>query len=220
MIQKILFDLDGTLTDPKEGITKSVQYALHHYGIEEPDLEKLTPFIGPPLGGSFMEFYGFSEEKAKEAIDVYRQRFQKVGLFENFVYDGIPQMLEKLMNKGVKLGVASSKPQVSVIRILEHFDLMKYFDVVVGSELDGRRTNKDEVIEEALSQLASSEGNPKEGVLMVGDRKFDVLGAHEMGLPCVGVRYGYEVGDELREAGADFLADTVSDLTKLLLSLV
>ena len=150
MFDYCLFDLDGTLTDPREGITKSVQYALQAFGIEEPDLKKLEPFIGPPLKDSFMEFYGFTGEEAERAIAVYRERFAPVGIFENQVYPGIPQMLERLYRRGTRLAVASSKPIGFVKQILAHFDIEKYFDVVVGSELDGTRGTKEEVVEEAL----------------------------------------------------------------------
>ncbi len=134
MKKYLLFDLDGTLTDPKIGITTCVQYALHSFGIEEPDLDKLEPFIGPPLRDSFMEFYGFTAEQAEEAVAKYRERFQNTGIFENEVYAGIPEMLKNLQSKGYFLALASSKPQIYVERILEHFDLKKYFAVVVGSE--------------------------------------------------------------------------------------
>lgn len=150
MYQYILFDLDGTLTDPKPGITACVQYALHKMGIEEPDLDKLEPFIGPPLLDSFHEFYGFNEEQGRQATVYYRERFTDTGLFENEVYPGIPQLLENLKAAGKKLAVASSKPGVFVERILEHFGLNAYFDVVVGSGLDGTRTKKEEVVGEAL----------------------------------------------------------------------
>lgn len=153
MYEYILFDLDGTLTDPKQGITGCVQYALHRMGIEEPDTDKLTPFIGPPLLDSFHEFYGFSEAQGRQATAYYRERFTETGIFENEVYPGIEKMLADLKASGKKLAVASSKPGVFVERILEHFGLQSYFDVVVGSELDGTRTKKEEVVEEALCRL-------------------------------------------------------------------
>ena len=153
MKEYLLFDLDGTLTDPKVGITTCVQYALKEFGIEEPDLDKLEPFIGPPLKDSFKEFYGFSDEDAQKAVEKYRERFSEIGLFENDVYDGIPQMLRLLQSRGMYLAVASSKPTVFVEQILEHFDLRRYFKVVVGSDLDGSRVNKDEVVLEALNRL-------------------------------------------------------------------
>ena len=182
MKKYLLFDLDGTLTDPKIGITTCVQYALHSFGIEEPDLDKLEPFIGPPLRDSFMEFYGFTAQQAEEAVAKYRERFQDTGLFENEVYTGIPKMLRELQAKGYFLAVASSKPQVYVERILEHFDLKKYFVVVVGSELDGRRETKDQVVQETLRQLFGESPVDPAQVYMIGDRKFDVEGARALGV--------------------------------------
>lgn len=221
MFDYVLFDLDGTLTDPKEGITKSVQYALKAFGIEEEDTDNLVPFIGPPLKDSFMEFYEFDEEKAEQAIEKYRERFKDTGIFENRIYDGIPELIRKLKGNRKKLAVASSKPAVFVERILEHFDIRRYFDVVVGSELDGTRTDKAEVVEEALRQLYGE--NPedleqkKRTTVMVGDRKFDIAGAKEQGLISVAVAYGYGKMDELRIAKPDYTVRSVEELEKLLL---
>ena len=220
MFQYCLFDLDGTLTDPREGITKSVQYALHHFGIEEPDLQKLEPFIGPPLKDSFMEFYGFSEEQAKKAIAVYRERFAPVGVLENQIFEGIPEMLQHLHQNGQKLAVASSKPIGFVRQILQHFGIDRYFDVVVGSELDGTRGTKEEVVEEALSQLGIlelSDEEKKKNCAMVGDRKFDIQGAKAYGLTGIGVSFGFAGEGELKEEGADIIVDTVKALEEVLL---
>ena len=216
MITYLLFDLDGTLTNPQEGITKCVQHALRSFGIEEPDLEKLIPFIGPPLIQSFMEFYTMSEKDARKAVAVYRERFSTVGLFENFPYPGIADMLAELKAQGKILAVASSKPTIYVRRILEKFELAPYFDVVEGSNLDGTRVDKKEVIAEVLSQL----DNPSaDDLLMIGDRKFDVIGAREMGFGCVGVRFGFAAPDELEQSGAVYIADTVHDLHRYLLNI-
>lgn len=214
MFEYILFDLDGTLTDPKEGITKSVQYALASVDIDEPDLDKLEPFIGPPLHESFMEFYGFDRDMAMKLVEKYRERFNVTGIFENKIYPGIADMLKVLKEAGCKISIASSKPTVLVERILDHFDIRKYFDSVVGSNLDGTRTKKEEVVEEALRQLACV----KEKTAMVGDRKFDIEGARAFGLTGVGVSFGYAQGNELEEAGADYIVDSVEELQKLLLS--
>lgn len=214
MFEYILFDLDGTLTDPKEGITKSVQYALASVDIDEPDLDKLEPFIGPPLHESFMEFYGFDRDMAMKLVEKYRERFNVTGIFENKIYPGIADMLKVLKEAGCKIYIASSKPTVLVERILDHFDIRKYFDSVVGSNLDGTRTKKEEVVEEALRQLACV----KEKTAMVGDRKFDIEGARAFGLIGVGVSFGYAQGNELEEAGADYIVDSVEELQKLLLS--
>ena len=216
MITYLLFDLDGTLTNPQEGITKCVQHALRAFGIEEPDLEKLIPFIGPPLIQSFMEFYNMSEEDARKAVAVYRERFGTVGLFENFPYPGIADMLAELKAQDKILAVASSKPTVYVRRILEKFELAPYFDVIEGSNLDGTRVDKKEVIAEVLSQL----DNPSaDDLLMIGDRKFDVIGAREMGFGCVGVRFGFAAPDELEQSGAIYIADTVRDLHRYLINI-
>lgn len=234
----VLFDLDGTLTDPKEGICRSVQYALHQMDIEEPDIDKLEPFIGPPLEDSFMEFYHMSKADSGKAIAHYRERFSSIGLFENMVYDGIPEMLKHLKEAGCYLAVASSKPGVFVKRILKHFHLDSYFDVVVGSELDGRRSKKEEVVEEALMQLyALKEADLKKdqtgrdkawlngkeseslrnSTAMVGDRIFDMNGAKEYGLHGVAVAYGYAPEGELERSGADYVAATVKELERYLL---
>ncbi len=214
MYQYILFDLDGTLTDPKIGITSCVQYALHKLGIEEPDLDELEPFIGPPLTDSFREFYGFDDETVQQAVIYYRERFSTVGLFENDIYPGIAQMLERLKQAERRLAVASSKPTVFVKQILEHFEILSYFDVVVGSELDGTRAKKEEVVEEALRQLLC-DGNGHD-IVMVGDRKFDVEGAKAYGIDSIGVAYGYAACGELEEAGADVIVETVEELEKAL----
>lgn len=213
MFKVILFDLDGTLTDPKVGITKCVQHALRHFGIED-NLNNLTRFIGPPLIDSFMEFYGFSLEAAREATDVYRERFAPIGKFENEVYEGIPEMLATLKNMKIKLAVASSKPEVFVEQILEHFNLLQYFDIVVGSLMNETRTKKDEVLEEALKQIGA--GYSKNEIAMVGDRKFDVASAAKFGLTAVGVRYGYAEPGELEAENPDYIAATVKDLENYL----
>ncbi len=211
----ILFDLDGTLTDPKKGICTCVQYALKSFGIEEPDLDKLTPFIGPPLKDSFMEFYGMSAEEAERAIVTYRERFSTVGKFENEVYQGIPEMLRALKEYGFHLAVASSKPEVFVNDILKHFQIAEYFDAIVGSELDGTRVDKREVIQEALNRLFHYQAFQKEKIVMVGDRKFDVNGAKEMGVTSVAVAYGYGPMEELEAASPDYIASSVAELRGL-----
>ena len=216
MYSYVLFDLDGTLTDPKIGITSCVQYALKAFGIDEPDLDKLEPFIGPPLKESFMEFYGFDEEKALQAVDKYRERFVVTGIFENEIYPGIPELLKRLKDAGCKLSIASSKPTELVERILVHFEIRRYFDYVVGSEMDGRRTKKEEVVEEALNQMVPKGVDFKE-VAMVGDRKFDIEGARAFGLTGIGVSFGYAQEGELEQAGADYIVDTVEELGRLLL---
>lgn len=230
MKKYVLFDLDGTLTDPMVGITTCVQYALAAAGIEEPDMQKLTPFIGPPLKQSFMEFYGFSDEKAEQAVEKYRERFRDVGIFENEVYEGIPKLLSSLKKEGMLLSVASSKPEVFVKRILTHFSIDSYFDAVVGSELDGRRTDKKEVVAEALKRLYEKDAEKAEieetalfdaakrkCTYMVGDRKFDIIGAKAEDVISVGVTYGYGSEEELLAEKPDFLAHSVDELKEILL---
>ena len=214
MYDYILFDLDGTLTDPKQGITGCVQYALHKMGIEEPDPDKLTPFIGPPLLDSFHEFYGFNEEQGWQATEYYRERFRVTGWCENEVYPGMDRLLADLKASGKKLAVASSKPQEFVEQILVHFELRPYFDVVVGSGMDGTRTKKEDVVEEALRQLMPEK---YDAVAMVGDRKFDIEAAKTYHIGAVGVAYGYAAPGELDKAGADVIAETVEELGKILL---
>lgn len=215
MFQYCLFDLDGTLTDPKEGITKSVQYALQKLGIEESDLDKLEPFIGPPLKDSFMEFYGLSEEDAKKGIVYYRERYAPIGVLENEIFPGMAQMLAKLCDKGIRLAVASSKPTEFVRQILDHFEIASYFEVIVGSGLDGSRVTKEEVVEEALSQfgLLSVPKEARRGICaMIGDRKFDIQGAKAYGLTGVGVTFGYAGEGELEAEGADHIINSVEEL--------
>lgn len=217
MKEYLLFDLDGTLTDPKEGITTCVQYALKSFGIDEPDLDKLEPFIGPPLKDSFKTFYNLTDEQAEEAVAKYRERFQDTGIFENELYGGIHDLLRSLKAKGMHLAVASSKPTVFVERILKHFKIDKYFEVVVGSELDGRRVNKAEVMLEALHRFFGDKPVQFDKVYMIGDRKFDIEGARTLRIESVGVTYGYGSMEELKEAKADYIVKSVAELKKFLL---
>lgn len=210
----ILFDLDGTLTDPMVGITRSVQHALKTYGIEEPDLEKLIPFIGPPLKDSFMKYYDFPEEQAKEGITRYREYFTAKGIFENQVYDGIPQMLQNLKAAGKSLLVATSKPELFAKQILEHFDLDGYFDFIGGASMDEVRVKKGDVIAYVLESMGIGDVGQ---AVMVGDREHDVLGARENGMDCIGVLFGYGGRQELEHAGAERIVETVEELEKVLL---
>lgn len=214
----LLFDLDGTLTDPKLGITTSVQYALGKLGIDEPDLDKLEPFIGPPLQDSFEEFYGLDEQRIAEGVAFYRERYSTVGLFENSIYPGIDGMLAHLREAGKKLAVASSKPTAFVIPILQHFKIEQYFDAIVGSELDNSRYKKTDVVEEALRQLCQGDKSQYDKAVMIGDRKFDIHAAQFFGMTGVGVSFGYAMAGELEQAGADYIADTVQELEAYLLS--
>ena len=210
MSQVILFDLDGTLTESGEGIINCVQYALEKMGKKEEHPENLRCFIGPPLKEQFMKYAGLSEEEGEQAVAYYRERYTTTGIFENRLYPKIPELLELLKINDKILAVASSKPEVYVKQIREHFQIADYFTAIVGSELDGERTDKAEVIEEALRRMHLEEERDK--VLMVGDRSHDVLGAISCGLQCIGVAYGYGSREELEKAGAVYIAESVDDL--------
>ena len=211
MLKYILFDLDGTLTNPKEGITKCVQYALKHFGIER-ECDELISFIGPPLKEKFIEYASLSEEDGVKAVEIYRERFAPIGIFENEIYDGIIYLLEELKKQGKTLAIATSKPTVYAEKIAEKYGIMPYLSCLVGSELDGRHTDKAEVVEIAMRKLGASSKN----TIMVGDREHDVIGARKNGIECIGVGYGYGGEDELLKSGALKIADTPYELLKIL----
>mgnify|MGYP000549238882 CR=1 FL=1 len=223
----ILFDLDGTLTDSSEGITKSVQYALDKLGITENDEAVLKRYIGPPLDESFAKFHGLSREDALKAVNYYRERYKDTGIYENRLFDGIKELLSSLKKEGYITALATCKPEPFALKILEHFNLSKYFTVACGSNLDGTRKYKNEIIEEVFARLNRLEGNGelteagfdemKADSIMVGDRKDDIYGAHNADIEAVGVRFGYAADGELEEAGADYIVNTVFELTALLL---
>lgn len=213
--QHILFDLDGTLTDSAEGITKSTAYALKHFNIEVADLKSLEKFIGPKLQDSFMEFYNFSEEQAERASELFQERFARIGKFENKLYPGIKELLEKLKNSGRKLYVATSKPVFYSKEILDHFSISQYFEDISGAELDGSKSHKEEVIGRILTQ---NKITPSGQVVMVGDRKFDVIGAKANQIPVIGVLYGFGDREELTASGADRLAADLAELEQILLT--
>ena len=206
----ILFDLDGTLTDSGPGIVASVQYALEKMGKPEPDPENLKCFVGPPLKTQFMSYAGFTEEEAIKAVEFYRERYVQTGMFENELYPGIEELLVYLKDHGCILAVASSKPEEFCKQIIEHFCLTGYFTEIVGSGMDETLTTKPEVIETALERLGMSDKRPD--VVMVGDRAYDVMGAHECGIQCVGVSYGYGSMEELIKAGVTYVAESVEEL--------
>ena len=211
----ILFDLDGTLTDPGMGITNSVMHALAHFGITVTDRDQLYRFIGPPLMDSFMEYYGFTEEQAKEAVKVYREYFADKGWAENTAYEGIGDLLSTLVAAGKTLLVATSKPQVFAERILTHFGLDKYFTHICGVALQAPRGySKADVIREALAKADVTDLNT---AVMVGDRHHDIDGAKAVGVDSIGVLYGYGDREEHETAGADAIAESVDALGKLLL---
>lgn len=210
----LLFDLDGTLTDPMEGITRSVQYALRHFGIEVSDLRELCPFIGPPFAESFRTFYGFDDRQTSEAVAVSREYFTEKGIFENRLYDGMDALLDTLASSGYTLCVATSKPRVFAERILDHFGIAPYFSFVGGTGLDGSLPTKADVIAHVL---AGSNITDRGTALMIGDRKYDILGAKTVGIDSAGVLYGYGDRAELEAAGADYILPAIPDLKELLL---
>lgn len=212
----IFMDLDGTITDSREGITNCFEYALNHFGIEVENKAELEQFIGPPLEQSFREGFGFDAEKAALAVAKYRERFIPIGLYENLVYPGMEEALQKIKEAGKVLIVATSKPEYMAKRILAHFKLDGYFDDICGSYDDRHRSKKDEVIRYALDKQGIID---TEDVLMVGDRKFDVIGAAKCGLKCMGVLYGFGNREELEAAGAAYIAETVEEMARIIVSL-
>ena len=203
----MLFDLDGTLTNPGLGITNSVAYALKKYGIDVKDRTELYKFIGPPLLNSFQDYYGFSEEQAVQAVEYYREYYQKTGIYENYVYEGIPELLKELTAEGITLLVATSKPEPFARLIMEHYHLAEYFTYIAGATMDNKtRVKKADVIRYAMQNC---EAEDKEKLVMVGDRKHDILGAKEVGIDSIGVLFGYGDREELEQAGATYIAETV-----------
>ncbi|UGV29104.1 HAD family hydrolase [Rhodopseudomonas boonkerdii] len=207
----IFFDLDGTLTDPKIGITSSIQYALEKLNIPVPTQDELTWCIGPPLRASFVSLLG-GEEHADRGVELYRERFGTIGLFENTLYDGIVPVLAALQSSGRTLYVATSKPHVFADRIIDHFDLRKYFARVFGSELDGTRVDKSDLLRYALNETAADPTR----TIMIGDRKHDVIGAANNGMAAIGAVYGYGGRTELTEAGAKHLVTAPAEITGLI----
>lgn len=215
-IEHVLFDLDGTLTDPAQGITNSIIHSLKHFNIEVKDRTELYSCIGPPLIECYMKMWNFSLEEAKKALEVYREYFSVKGLFENEVYDGIEDMLKSLCASGKKLYLATSKPEVYARRILEHFNLDRYFTFIAGNSLTEDRSKKSDVIKYLFASCPQLE---KDNAIMVGDREYDVLGARECSLDCVGVLYGYGSREEIEKAEAKYICESVTDLENLLLTL-
>lgn len=213
MYEYVLFDLDGTLTDPGLGITNSVAYALKRWNIEVEDRKVLYKFIGPPLQDSFAEYYGFSADDAQHAVDVYREYFREKGLFENEVYPGMEEMLKALREQGKTLVVATSKPEEFAIRILKHFQLDGYFTVIAGATMDSSRNKKGDVIAYALKEAGVTELSK---AVMIGDREHDIIGAKQNGLDSIGVLFGYGNREELKDAGATYIAPTVEDILKFI----
>lgn len=208
MFSHIFFDLDGTLTDPALGITNSFSHALKEMDREIPSYATLCSFIGPPIKESFASL-GFSTEEIEEGIKKYREYFSTKGLYENKLYEGIPELLAELKAAGKKLVVATSKPEIFSVQIAEHFGFSQYFENICGSTMDQSRSTKASVIEYALER---NKINDKSKVLMVGDREHDIFGARQNGLKSCGVLFGYGSREELEKAGADFIAKDISAL--------
>lgn len=213
MYDIILFDLDGTLTDPGEGITNSVAYALNKYGIKVEEKTQLYNFIGPPLIDSFMKYYNMNYEDGLKAVEYYREYFGIMGIFENTMFDGIPALLEKIKKSGRKIALATSKPEQYAVRILEHFGLTKFFNFVGAATMDESRSKKAEVITYTLEKLRVTD---KSKVVMIGDRHHDIEGANQNGLDSIGVLFGYGDREELETAGATYIAETINDIIKFL----
>jgi phosphoglycolate phosphatase len=211
----ILFDLDGTITDPGVGITKSVAYALAQSGIQVADLKTLYTFIGPPLRDSFQKYFGQSPQEAEESVAQYRVYYRDTGIFECTVYPGMAQLLAQLHGAGKRLILATSKPETFAVRILEHFGLAQYFDLMAGATLDASRDSKPQVIAYALKEAGITDTST---ALMVGDREYDILGAKEFHIDGIGVTFGYGTKEELEAAGAVATADCMEELTALLLA--
>ena len=215
MKKHILFDLDGTIIDPKIGITSSVAYALEKFNIPVENLDSLCKFIGPPLKDSFIDFYNFTDEDAEKAILYYRERFQEKGIYENFLYENFESLLINLKKHGSKLFIATSKPTIFAEEILRHFNLIDYFDFIGGSNLDGTRSNKADVISYVLNENSITDLS---SVIMIGDRKHDIIGAKKVGIQSIGVLYGYGSYDELISNGADYIVKNLDELSSLLLT--
>ena len=208
----IFFDLDGTLTRSDPGITRSIQYALKKHDMPVPSLEELKVFVGPPLGEKFMEVFGVTKEKAAEMVISYRERYTTVGKFECDVYDGVKECLQELKDMGKVLCVATSKPENSAVEVLEHFGLAGYFDVIGGDTPDHGRKNKTAVINYVIESMGIKD---KKDVIMVGDTQYDVTGAKEIGIECIGVLYGYGEKADLEKAGAYRLAERPADIVEM-----
>lgn len=215
MMEYILFDLDGTITDPKEGIVNSFHYALKAMNIIIEDVETLVKHIGPPMRDSFRESYGLDEADTERAVEKYREYYEAKGIFENIVYDGIEKLLSKLKEIGKTIIMATSKPEVFARRIMEHFHLEEYFDDICGATLDASLTKKDDIIKLALERNNITQLSK---AVMIGDRKFDIIGAKAAGISSIGVLYGYGDIKELNEAGADRIAVTVDDLWDVIIN--
>ncbi|NLK76377.1 MAG: HAD hydrolase-like protein [Clostridiales bacterium] len=205
----ILFDLDGTLLNTEEGISKCVRYALEKFGIQEENQKKIRRFIGPPLFDSFQREYGFSEEDSWKAVAYYRERYDDIGVWECKLYPQVEETLQKLSEQGYRIGVASSKPEKFCPLLMKHFGIDKYFEVIGGATSDGKAGSKAAVLEDVLKRFGVTDKNE---VVLIGDTRYDALGAKEVGIDCIGITYGFEQDmDSMREAGAH-ICDTLEEV--------
>lgn len=207
-MKNILFDLDGTIINSEEGITNCIRYVLDFWGIEQPPQKDLLCFIGPPLREQFKKIYGFEGDRVEQSVIKYRERFDKIGIFECELYSGVRELLMSLKEKGYHLAIASSKPQDACARIIEHFHLESCFDGIFGSTKDGKISSKREVLE----HLFKTTGMERSETILVGDTKFDVIGAKEAAISCIGVTYGFGTEEELRDAGAIVICDNAQEV--------
>lgn len=214
MYDYILFDLDGTLTNPAEGITNSVVYALNKFGIRVDDKKSLYKFIGPPLVDSFQAYYGFSKEQSLKAVEYYREYFKVKGIFENEIFTDTIGLLSTLKNAGKQLILATSKPEEFTLQILEHFNLTKYFNYTACATMDGKRNNKADVIKYAISGYPIKDLSE---AIMIGDREHDIIGANQAGIASIGVLYGFGDYEELSNAKATFIVNDMQEILKIVL---
>jgi len=211
MYNIVFFDLDGTLTESAPGITGSIAYVLDNWGIPYRDLDELHVFVGPPLHEAIKNYYSFTDDKATQFVKEFRAYYSDKGMFISSVYPGVVELLEKIKASGRKIMLATSKPEEMAIRILEHFELSKYFDEIAGATFDNSRVNKDDVIKYLLDKLPEEDRDVTK-IVMVGDRKHDVLGARAVGMDCIGALFGYGSREELEGAGAKYIAETALDI--------
>ena len=218
MYKNLLFDLDGTLTNSAEGITKCVQYGLHNMGIDEPDLKKLQVFIGPPLRASYKKYFQMTDAEAEKAVAFYRERYTDIGIWENKVYPGMPELLAELQQRNFRLGMATGKPEVFAERIAEHFDFRKYLEDISGCTLDDKMDKKEIVVANALKKWNIIADEEKAVTVLIGDRREDVISAHATGIACIGVGFGFGSLAELQEVGVEHYVETVAELRAFLLN--
>ena len=208
-----IFDLDGTITDSGPGIINSIRYALEKYGLPVPEEKVLRTFIGPPLKEQFQAVCGLNEEESARMVEAYREYYTEKGIFENSVYSGVPEMLEQMKEAGVRILMATAKPEKFAKQIADHFGFSRYFDFIGGACMDGRRTDKNEVIEYVIDTCKVDRQN----AVMIGDRRHDIIGASKSGIHSIGVLYGYGSREELEKAGAEMIAVTPDDIVRFIL---